>query len=103
METLEVWLNITTANVPTIVVRYEDMLRDTRGQLRRMLDFLKYPYTEDRLDCVLNHQIQTFHRQHHRNFDPFTSEQKRNFVRIMKQVEPLLNLYNTSYRDIIDM
>ena len=92
------WLS---TKIPTIVVRYEDLVKDTRTQLQRMLEFLQYPYTEERLDCVMKNQIETFHRKHH-EFDPFTDQQKQEFIKVMKQVEPLFNLYNTSYRDIID-
>lgn len=99
-KTLNFWLRV---DIPAIVVRYEDLVKDTRTQLQRMLDFLKYPYTEERLDCVVNHQIETFHRKHYHKFDPFTDNQKRNFVKIMKHVEPLLNMHNTTYSDIIDM
>ena len=94
------WLSGT--KIPTIVVRYEDMVKDTRTQLQRMLDFLKYPYTEERLDCVMKHQIETFHRKHDHQFNPFTDEQERSFVKAMKLVEPILNLYDISYKDVID-
>ena len=92
------WLSSKGTKIPTIVVRYEDLVTDTRTQLQRMLEFLQYPCTKEQLDCVINHQVETFHRKQH-SFDPFTDEQKQKFIKIMKQVEPLLTLYNTSYRD----
>ena len=95
------WLSSKDTKIPTIVVRYEDLVKDTRTQLQRMLEFLQYPHSKERLDCVVNHQVETFHRKQH-VFDPFTDGQKQNFVTIMEQVQQLLNLYNTSYsyRDI---
>ena len=96
--TLAIWLD---GHIPVVVVRYEDLLKDTRTQLRRMLDFLEFPYTEERLDCVINHQVQTFHRKHSHNFDPFSPALHRKFLQVMKQVEPLLNKYDVSYQDLL--
>ena len=99
MKMIKSCLSSKGSRIPTIVVRYENLVMDTRTQLQRMLEFLQYPYTKERLDCVINHQVETFHRNHH-SFDPFTDEQKQKFVKIIKQVESLLSLYNTSYRDL---
>ena len=88
--------------MPVIVVRYEDLVADTRTELQRMLDFLNCPCTKERMDCVMDHQIETFHRKHQQNFDPFTKQQKEQLIKTMKQVEPLFNLHNASYRDFID-
>ena len=96
-QTVERWLK--EPKIPLIVVRYEDLVKDTKTQLERMLDFLDYPYTEERLDCVISHQIETFHRKHDHEFDPFTTRQHLRLLGIMKSVEPLLNKYGTSYSD----
>jgi len=88
--------------IPVIVVRYEDMVKDTRTQLQRMLNFLKYPYTKERLDCVMKHQIETFHRKHDKEFDPFTNRQQVRLLGIMRAIEPLLNRYHASYSDMYD-
>ena len=77
-------------------------MKDTRTQLQRMLDFLQYPYTEERLDCVINNQVETFHRKHDHEFDPFTTRQRVRFLGIMKTIEPLLNKYGISYSDKYD-
>jgi len=85
-----------------MVVRYEDLLKDVRTQLRRMLDFLDFPYTEERLDCIANNQEQKFHRKHDNDFDPFTKRQRQTLLSVMNSLEPLLNRYNTSYKDLYD-
>jgi len=100
LNTVTMWLD---GHIPVIVVRYEDLLKDTRTQLRRMLDFLEFPYTEERLDCVINHQVQTFHRRHSQNFDPFSPAVHQKFLQVMKQVEPLLNKYDASYQDLLSL
>ena len=96
LKTVTVWLD---GHIPVIVVKYEDLLRDTRTQLRRMLNFLEFPYTEERLDCVINHQVQTFHRKHAHNFDPFSPALHRKISEVMHQAEPLLNKFNVSYKE----
>ena len=96
--TVERWLKEPT--IPTIVVRYEDLVTDTRTQLQRMLEFLQYPYTKERLDCVINHQVETFHRKHNHEFDPFTTRQRQKLHDVMKAIEPLLNKHGTSYSDM---
>ena len=96
--TVERWLK--DATVPLIVIRYEDLVKDTKTQIQRMLDFLEYPYTKQRLDCVVSHQIETFHRKHDHEFDPFATRQRLNLLGIMKAVEPLLNKYGASYSDM---
>ena len=96
--TVERWLKEPT--IPLIVVRYEDLAKDTKTQLQRMLEFLNYPYTEEILDCVVTHQIETFHRKHDHEFDPFTTKQRLSLLGIMKAVEPLLNKYGASYSDM---
>jgi len=98
LKTVEIWLD---GHIPVIVVRYEDLLRDTKTQLRRMLDFLEFPYTEERLDCVINHQVQTFHRKHSHNFDPFSPALHQKFSQVMNEAEPLLNKYDVSYKDLL--
>ena len=32
--------------------------------MKRLLNFLKVPYTEEKLDCVLNSDLNTFKRNH---------------------------------------
>lgn len=77
-------------------------MKDTRKQLRRMLDFLEHPYTEERLNCVISHQIDTFRRKHVQEFDPFSPSQRQSLLQIMKTIEPLLNKYGTGYSDMYD-
>ena len=96
--TVERWLKEST--IPLIVVRYEDLMKDTRKQLQRMLDFLEYPFTEERLACIASNRVETFHRQHNHDFDPFTTNQRLSLLHIMKMVEPLLNKYGASYSDM---
>ena len=67
-------------NHSVLVIRYEDLKKDTSGNLRRMLDFLQVPYTEQRLQDVITQGFDNFKRNHSEEFDHYTREQ-REFVR----------------------
>ena len=64
-------------NHSVLVIRYEDLKKDVSGNLRRMLDFLQVPYTEQRLQEV---GFKEFKRNHSEEFDHYAREQ-RDFVR----------------------
>ena len=67
-------------NHSVLVIRYEDLKADTAVGLRKMLDFLQVPYTEQRLQEVITQGFKEFERRHYEEFDHYTREQ-RNFVR----------------------
>ena len=67
-------------NHSVLVIRYEDLKKDTSVSLRRMLDFLQVPYTEQRLQEVITQGFKDFKRKHSEEFDHYTREQ-REFVR----------------------
>ena len=46
-----------------MVVHYEDMVRDTRKQLERVLDFLNFNASEDRLKCVESFSFSKYKRR----------------------------------------
>ena len=62
-----------------LVVRYEDFKTDVIGQTKRMLDFLKVPYSEEELRKRMEVDFGAFHRKHHADFEHFTPKQ-RNYV-----------------------
>ena len=65
---------------PVAVFQYEDLLADTEGGLRMMLEFLRAPYDEATLRRVVGEGYSEFKRQRHNTFNPFTQEQ-RSFVK----------------------
>jgi len=72
------WL--TTRGIPTLVVEYDDLKMDTYGELKRMLDFIGYPYTEDNILCAIKQTLSnSFHRNHTKQFDSY-SPVMRQFV-----------------------
>ena len=63
-----------TTKTPTLVVKYENLLTDLHTELKRMMEFLKFPYTEDDLQCTINSTIEGFHRKHKNVTDPYATD-----------------------------
>ena len=75
---------------PVLVIRYEDLKTDTSNSLRRMLDFLQVPYTEQKLQEVITQGFRDFKRKHYEEFDHYTPEQ-REFIRtVIKDTQSVL-------------
>ena len=59
------------------MVRFEDLKTDLIGQVKRMLDFLKFPYVEDELRTRLAEGFTKFRRVHGaEHFKHFTTNQQ---------------------------
>ena len=56
------WLSI---KKPVLLLRYEDLQTNLKGQLNRIANFLKLPVTDDRVHFAIDHQEGLFHRGHH--------------------------------------
>ncbi|CAH1232039.1 WSCD2 [Branchiostoma lanceolatum] len=77
-----------------LVVHYEDFVRDTMGQLHRILDFLGLPASQDRLICLEADKDGKFKRRRHLEFDPYTSDMKGYTNIFIKTIDMSLRLYN---------
>ena len=84
---------------PILVVEYEELKKDVAKQLQHMLDFLEHPYTDRDIQCVLNKQMETFHRHKDRQFDPFTVKQRKFIQTSILKVAKLLSRYDVNYKD----
>ena len=93
------WLHEVT--IPTLVIKYEDMVTDLQTQLKKMLHFLQVPYSKKQLDCVLSDGLNRFHRRKVYSFDYYTPELRKLVIDGLKKVEPILNKHNVTYRNII--
>ena len=80
-----------------LVVQYEQLKSDLGGELRRMLEFLDYKYSEEDISCVLNKQLETFHRHSNRNFNPFTPSQEDLIQNSIKKMNKLLIKHYVNY------
>ena len=74
---LKYWV-ITQDIYPVHVLRYEDLQRDTLGEIRKVLDFLNISYDSSVLAARLMEDYSEFHRQHGKErFEPYSLEQKK--------------------------
>lgn len=78
-------------------MQYENLQTNFTHELRRMLDFLEVPVSEDRLHCVNQNKEGLFKRRMHLNFDPFSQLNKQAVNRMIDQAAPLLAKYNIHY------
>ena len=82
---------------PILVVKYENLLTDLHTELKRMMEFLKIPYTEEGLQCTIKSTIEGFHRKHDKVNDPFTAEQRELVQAQINLANEVLHHYNISY------
>ena len=75
------------------------MKKDVAKQLQNMLDFLDYPYTEKDIQCILDKQMEAFHRHKDKQFDPFTVKQRKLVQRSILKVAKLLDKYEVNYKN----
>jgi len=83
---------------PVLIVEYEEIKIDVAKQLQRMLDFLEHPYSDKDIQCVVNKQMETFHRHRDKQFDPFTGKQRRLVQNSILKIAKLLSKHNVNYK-----
>ena len=86
-ETNEEWLSVT--NIPVLMIGYENLVKNTNAELRKMLDFLKHPYTEDDIQCAVNNAA-LFHRNHTRRVNPYNPEVENFVLNEIKKIDQRL-------------
>ncbi len=62
------WVNF---QGPVHVIRYEHLQRDLKGEMRKLMQFLKMPISEKTLQCIYQNSEGSFHRQHNTKVDPY--------------------------------
>ena len=71
---------------PVHVVRYEDLQKDTVGEVERILDFLKFRYTHEDVVERLKEGYREFQRSHnHTDFQHFSETQRGNLRRTLME------------------
>ena len=82
----------------TLVLEYNDLKMDTFGQLKRMLDFIGYLYTDD---DILNHfSSDSFHGNHTKQFDPYSPAMRHYVNGIVLQLNMALEKNSISLRHL---
>jgi len=93
---VQTWMK--AKRVPKLVVKYENLLNNLYDELKRMMKFLEFSYTEDDLQCAINSaSSESFHRKHNRSFDPYTPELKKWILAQITLANKALLLYNITY------
>ena len=96
---VQYWLE--EANIPSVlVIKYEDLLSDLPTQLRKMLNFLQVPYSDEDFECVVGNKLDNFHRPKGKPFNHYIPADRRLVLDNLTSVELLLNKHNISYKDV---
>ena len=76
-----------------LVVKYEDLKIDTLNEVKRMLDFLRVPFSREDLKDQLLKDFTIFQRNYSKEFEHFTPDQEE-YVR--QRVESVIALLKTA-------
>ena len=88
------WLN--SKQYPILIVGYENLQRNTSKELKKILDFLGHPYTDDDILCAVK-SSEDFHRKHvKKNVHPYSPELQKFVLNEIKQVNAALLTHNIS-------
>ena len=82
---------------PRLMVKYENLKSNLKPELRRIVDFLGYNYTESDLNCTVQSNVEQFHRKHTSGIDPYSPEQKELIYSQIRTANGLLSQYNITY------
>ena len=98
-QTLFAWV-LNNLRHPMIVVKYEDMIKDTSKELQRMLHFLQVPYSDAQFQSVVTRGYTEFKRPHHphNDYDHYTSQQRAFVNSIIRTTHRLLEEYRLTNR-----
>ena len=91
-EMVDNWIIQSKPQHPVLVVRYEDIKAKQISEVKRILDFLHFPYEEEELHSRLSGGHGSFQRKHTNNFDPYTSTQRKFVKSIVHQTTNLAKL-----------
>ena len=98
MRVFRAYVNVhSPLDAPVLVVKYEDLKSDSLTQVKRMLEFLRVPYSEEELQKRLSQDYGKFHRNKtysSSSFDPYTPEQRKYILTMIQDVVDLLKTHN---------
>ena len=90
------WL--TYSQFPVLIVGYENIKKDMHTELKKMLDFVEYPYAESDILCAVKSSGEAFHRNHTKKHGhPYSQELQNYVLHIIKEVDSRLLKHNISY------
>ena len=87
-----------TVDRPVLLVKYEDLKRDTYQEVERMINFLNVKFLTADVNETLKHdRFHAFHRNHTYTFDHYTTEQKLYMNSVISKVAKQLRLHNIDH------
>ena len=92
---VEKWLHY--RKVPVLIAGYDNLMNDTYSELKKILDFIEYPYTEDDIECAVNSPAEAFHRHHTKKYPNLYPPDLQNYVlNRIKEIDADLLKHNIS-------
>lgn len=89
------WLNV--KDFPVLIVGYENLINNTYVELKRMLDFVGHPYTEESVFCTIKKSGEVFHRNHTKKQEnPYSPELQKFVLDQIKEIDASLLEHNIS-------
>ena len=77
-------------NRPFLITRYEDIKSDPLSEVKKMMNFLNVPVSDQLLKTRMSTGYEKFHRSHPQEFKYYTPEQKLQVVAVVKEVIDML-------------
>ena len=78
-------------------MKYEDLKSDSLTPIKRMLEFLRVPYSDEELEKRLSQDYRQFHRKHTNSsssFDHYTPKQREYISAMIQNVVDMLKAQN---------
>ena len=83
--------------IPVLIVGYENLMKDTYTELKRMLDFIGYPYSEDDVKCAVESPSESFHRSHtKKHIQPYSPDLQNYVLNKIQEINADLLKHNIS-------
>ncbi|XP_047489001.1 WSC domain-containing protein 1-like [Penaeus chinensis] len=80
------------STAPVHVVYYEQLVQDPTFYVKGMLEFLRVPADEARLQCLSDHLQGSFKRPDKKKIDPYTADEKASMSYAVWRVKSLLSM-----------
>ena len=98
------WVLKSSDEHPVHVVRYEDLKKDTPGELSKILTFLRIPHTVKDISSRLLEDFTTFKRRHvNDNFEHYSRSQKQYIKSVLLDTIKLTQSTDRSILDIMHL
>ena len=82
---------------PVLIAGYDNLMKNTYSELKKMLDFIGYPYTEDDIKCAVKSAAEDFHRNHTKKHPNLYPPDLQNYVlNRIKEIDADLRKHNIS-------